>query len=261
MKEDYQKDWPDVNIGFLILSVPKRFVVFLDSNNDLDWKTTDEYDKNISNEEQKALDAIKTRLSSLSHFFRPNLSQEIIIEFNKQLGEALALALNKNYEQAEKMLNLAEEYIHDRQIETSRYLFLKGSLIAGSIVVCLILFIFLTHQCLSTDSFYSILALLLGGLGALFSVILRMGYSFPNYNASKKLHYLEGACRIIAGILSSLFIVLCIKSKVLLFLINHNNTDYHILLLCGFIAGASERLAPSLLTKLPFNYKTLGDNL
>ncbi len=261
MKQDYQKDWPDVNIGFLILSCPKQFVVFLDPENDLDWKTSDSYDKKMSNEERKSLDKITTRLSGLEHFFRPNLSKEIIIEFKKQLGEALALALNKNYEQAEKMLNLAEEYIHDRQIETSRYLFLKGSLIAGFVVVCIILLIFAKHSSLSTDSFYSILALLLGGLGALFSVILRMGYSFPNYNASKKLHYLEGGCRIIAGILSSLFIILCIKSKVLLFLINHDNTDYHILLLCGFIAGASERLAPSLLTKLPFNYKTLGDNL
>ena len=98
--------------------------------------------------------------------------------------------------------------------------------------------------------YYSTLATLIGALGALLSVILRMGKSNLDFNASKKLHYLEGSSRVVAGIISALIVAICIKSGILLPIFAKIESTHIAMILGGLVAGASERFAPSIINKL-----------
>ena len=44
-KQDYDDDWGDLPVKYLVLSFKNKYIVFVDHENDLDWKTSDEFDK------------------------------------------------------------------------------------------------------------------------------------------------------------------------------------------------------------------------
>ena len=77
-----------------------------------------------------------------------------------------------------------------------------------------------------------------------------MGKTILDYNASKKLHYLEGCSKIVAGMISALIVSLCIKTQILLPIFTKIDFANIAMILGGLIAGASERFAPSIINKL-----------
>lgn len=152
------------------------------------------------------------------------------------------------------MVKLAQEYILKRNIEQSRYMFLVscGMTTAISILVAIIFWL-CKEQLISNIGntvFYISLSVLIGSLGALLSVISRMGKTTLDYNASKKLHYLEGSSRVIAGMISAFIVALCIKTGILLPIFTKIESTNIAMVLGGLIAGASERFAPSIINKL-----------
>ena len=254
-KRDYEKDWPGLPIKYLIIASKNKYVVFLDNENDLDWQTSDEFDKReLTFEERIGYNQVKNEIDSAECIPSDNLEEKIVISFKKQLGEALVRAFENDFENANKMVVKAKTFVLKRSIEESRFLFLTSCAVTTFIFMVVFILLWLTKEysvkVLGTTVFYTTLATLIGALGALLSVILRMGKSNFDFNASKKLHYLEGSSRVVAGIISALLVAICIKTGLILPIFSKIESTNLAMILGGLIAGASERFAPSIINKL-----------
>jgi hypothetical protein len=166
----------------------------------------------------------------------------------------LVRAFEKDFENAHKMVVKAKEFVLKRSVEESRFLFLTSCAVTTLISMMTFILLWLTKinsiSLFGETVYFSILASLIGALGALLSVILRMGKSNLDFNASKKLHYLEGSSRVLAGMISALIVAICIKTGILLPIFAKIESTHIAMILGGLIAGASERFAPSIINKL-----------
>ncbi|WP_158991711.1 hypothetical protein [Mucilaginibacter sp. L196] len=256
MQEDgraYEKNWPDLPIRHLILA-DNDFIVFLDNEYDVDWSTTDEFDQRPQTEEEKKqLNYILNEMAHAESYPCHDISKHIIISFKRQIGESLVRAFEKDFENAKLMIKHAQEFIINRNIEQSRYMYLYASAVAalGAAVTGLILWLFRPFLIGLTGDplFFCLLSFLAGVLGAFLSVILRMGKTNLDFNASKHLHYMEAASRIMAGMISGLLIALCIKTGIILPIFSKIQSTHSAMILGGLISGCSERLAPSIIKK------------
>jgi hypothetical protein len=251
---DYEKDWPGLPIKYLIVA-SKEYIVFLDNENDIDWKTSDAFDAQEETPEQiKEYYSVKNEIDSAESTPTNHLDEKVVIGFKRQLGEALVRAFEGDYDNARKMVKLAKDFILKRNIEQSRFMYLVscGATTAVPLSVATVFWLCREQLILNIGNtvFFIVLSVLIGSFGALLSVILRMGKTTLDYNASKKLHYLEGSSRVIAGMISAFIVALCIRTEILLPIFTKIESTNIAMVLGGLIAGASERFAPSIINKL-----------
>lgn len=251
---DYEKDWPGLPIKYLILA-SNEYIVFIDHENDLDWKTSDAFDAiQLPQDSKKSLNHVKNQVASLESIPCNELEENIVINFKRQIGESLVRAFEQDYDNAKHMLTLAKEYITNRNVEQSRFMYLVGS---GSFTLLILVLSGLFWLCrtsiiesIGMTVFYLVAAFLAGSVGAFLSIILRIGKTNMDYNARRKVHYLEAVSRVFAGMISGLLIALCIKSGIIVPAFTKIQSTHIAMVLGGLIAGSSERLAPSIITKL-----------
>lgn len=253
-KQDYETDWPNLPVKYLIISTGD-YIVFIDNENDLDWKTSDRFDPQPKKpEEKKEYYSVKNEIDSAESTPINQLNEKVFISFKRQLGEALVRAFEGDYYNASKMTKLAQAFITKRNIEQSRYMFLIGcgTTTAFATLVAIIFWLCKEQLVLNLGStvFIVALSMFMGSLGALLSVILRMGKTTLDYNANKNLHYLEGSSKVFSGMISALIVALCIKTGVLLPIFKDIESTNIAIVLSGIIAGASERFAPSIINRL-----------
>lgn len=253
-KRDYEKNWSGLPIKFLIVAT-NDYIVFLDDDYDLDWKTSDTFDsKEESEKDKKLYYSVKNEIDCADSTPINHLDDTIVLAYKRKLGEALVRAFEGDYENARAMVKMAQDFIFKRNVEQSRFLFLTSSGMVASITLLIFIILWFNRDFfilnLGQSAFYVTLSSSIGGIGALLSVILRMGKSNIDYNASKKLHYLEGASRIVAGSISALIVSLCIRAQIILPIFNNIESTHIAMVLGGLISGASERFAPSIINKL-----------
>ena len=251
---DYEKDWPGLPINYLILSCDD-FIVFLDNENNVDWKTTDEFDaKKSTKDECSNHNNIMNGIAECESILHDDLDVVVAQKCERQLGEALVQSFRRDYTNAQSMLISAKKYIIDRNSQHSRFLLLKYSGITclGFFVLGVILWLFRSFfiGCIGETVFYVSLSSIAGSIGAYFSIILRMGNVIIDYNATRKLHYWEAFSKIIAGVIAAILISLCVKCKIILNVYNDPSSLHIIMIIAGLVSGASERLAPSIINKL-----------
>ncbi len=241
----------DLDIHYLILRT-NDFTVYLDSELDIDWKTTDEYDARREGD-LASHNKIINRVASLECIPNDHLRTNIRRNYKRMLGEGLARSLKHDYENAMNILDDAEQYIKARNIESARYWQLSTSCFFGilcGLVACLI-WVFRT-QIISISgevALYVFLSSLAGGVGALISIIFRIGNTQITTDAERKLHILEAISRIIGGIISGLIISFFIKLGLFVPVFQKTNGTYLAMVAAGLIAGASERWVPSLIAQ------------
>lgn len=254
MRQDYENDWPNLPIKYLVVAAD-NYIVFLDNENDLDYQTNDAFDAEPLRVEQRAeLNQVKNSIAKAECIPTNQLEERTVINFKRQLGEALVRAFEKDYENARHMVEIAEEYVSNRNIEQSRYMYLTSS---GTTALIFLLMGFLlwllrdfASHYIGKEILFVILAFHAGAFGALLSVILRMGKTNLDYHASRSLHNLEGASRIFAGMISGLLVGLSIKAGILFPIFEKAESTHWAMILGGVLAGASERFAPSIIKKL-----------
>lgn len=253
---DYEITWPGLPIKHLILACDD-FIVFLDPDNDIDWKTTDAYDivrSVLPIDDKTRLNKIKNEISSLESFPTHDLPIKVIVDYKRQLAEALVRTFDFDYDNAERMLLVAKKYIIDRNTDKSRYMYLKASGLITLLVAIIGLIMWLSRVIIVSATgqtvFFVLLAISAGSLGAYLSIIQRIGKANIDYNASKELHYLEASTKIVAGMISALIIALSIKAGILLPIFTKISSTGLAMVLGGLIAGASERLVPSIISKV-----------
>ncbi len=254
---DYEKQWPGLPIKYLILSCDD-FIVFIDHENDLDWKKSDDFSAvKLSDEDTASYNRVMNEISFSENIPCDNLEEKLVLNFKRQLGEALVRNFQHDFINAQRMIDIAAHYITDRNAEKSRFLLLVAcSTVTGIVVGAGVIFWLCRasmQQIFSVTVFYILLAIAAGALGAFLSVILRIGKVELNCHASKALHNMEGATKIFAGMISAFLVALCIKCEIILPVFSNIEATHYAMILGGLIGGAAERLAPSII-------QTLGNN-
>ena len=168
------------------------------------------------------------------------------------LGEAVARLLDvKDVKQAKRVLTYARSYIAARNAENVRLWYLSASGIATLVAGATIWVIWLAREPLHVEPKGIAYALGIGGgaLGAFLSILLRSESVPKDISAGKKLYYAEAIAKVLAGMIGALLVALGIETK--LFFGNViGDPQLALIAMFGIVAGMSERLVPSLVTKV-----------
>jgi len=251
IKQDYEERWPKLNIKHLILYTAD-FIVFIDPNFDVDWETTDEYDLHGPTDLEQH-NAILNRAASLECIPNDHQKENIRLNFKRMIAEGVARSLNHDYANAGKILDDAEIYIRNRNIETARYWQVTSTCLCGvaSAMIILGLWCFRHNLIpfLGSTAFFILIATASGSIGATLSIIIRIGHSSITSEAEKKLHILEAVSKHIGGSISGSIISILIKIGIVVPMFQSINMTDIVMVVGGLIAGASERWVPSLISQ------------
>lgn len=251
---DYNADkWGKLDTLKVLVLDTEHFIVFIDHDNDLDWITSDEYDakghKDISKHHDVVNKIALLECKPLNHF-----DDKTIVNYKRLLGEALSRSLKDDYVKALNILEHAEGYIKDRGSELARkwYLDTAGKTTIIILIVGIYAWMFRVScvEIFGKTAFYLYLSMVSGALGALLSIIFRMGKENLDCLAGKEIHERESIFRIVAGMLSAYLGALLVSADLFLPVFSKVNKTEVALVLIGFIAGMSERFAPSILGKV-----------
>ncbi len=115
-KSNYTDYWRDKIADFVsmyLIRSAEPYVVWLDKNGDIDWMTTDEYDKHGATDQQKH-NAILSNAAVLECAPCHGLTSEAKRHFKRLIGEAIAYNFEDDYNTAQRMLRDAQTYIRAR---------------------------------------------------------------------------------------------------------------------------------------------------
>ncbi|NOS89668.1 MAG: hypothetical protein HOP34_14210 [Methylococcaceae bacterium] len=251
-KEKWEKLHGTMYVKVLVIET-ENYIVFLDPDFDLDWVTTKEYDDKGHDNNTKHND-ILNKVALLECKPTNCFDEKTRLNYKRLLGEALARSLGHDYVRAGNILEKAESYIKERGKELARQWYLDR---AGKTVILFLavgIFAWVFRECvigiIGRTVFILSLAVIAGALGALLSIIFRMGKEGLDCLSGKEAHQLESMYRIIAGMLSALLGALLVQSGIVLPVLSKVNNVEVGTILIGFIAGMSEQFAPSMMQKI-----------
>ena len=172
------------------------------------------------------------------------------------LGEAMARILGDthNNDGAQEVLSEAREYLNARGTENARkwYLIGSGTMCVGFLAIAILL-LFMRAKVVSGawQQFIEVFApATLASLGALISIASRTERINIEPVAGQRIHAFEGAVRVIVGVIGALFVAISIKADILLGIFHSLSQPFLALVVACMVAGASERLVPSLITNM-----------
>ena len=248
---DFWRDKIEKYDSIYLVRSAKSYVVYVDPVGDVDWMTTDEYDQQGAEDQQKH-NAILSDGAVLECTPCHGLSEEAKKHFKRLVGEALSYNFEDDYQTAERMLSEARTYARVRSEEVSRRWYLSASTVMAAVMFALGLAIWFEREPitegLSANFIWLCLAAVAGACGALLSVIWRSGQLKFDSSAGRALHYLEGASRIWASALSGVLVALAVKSEFVLAPLTRGGNTMTVIMLAAFAAGAGERLATSIIS-------------
>lgn len=234
-----------------IIACEPAFIVYLDEDYRIEWSVTEKYET-YSKLYGEVLNKV-AQLEGISEVF--DMAKKQKREYRLLLGAAIGRMLEKEKSEViRQALQTADTYLKDRITETARIWYLSASLL---VTLSLLLFVLLTW--IFQDIFISrfgwltleaILAIWMGALGALISVVSRSNKLSVNVSAGRTIHYVEGATRIVFGMLGALLVILAVKGDLLLGVIASSPNSFFALLAVCLAAGASERIAPSIIKQV-----------
>lgn len=235
-----------------------EFVVFIDKELDLDWECDDKFSKFIDAIPTKA--GLRKTLNSVAMLepIAQNWPDDLKLSAKRLLGEAIVSALEGDSTGAEIAITNASDFLKRKGKQVSRFWILKACLVTGAIAVIagtvdaiarnqVVGFIGQTPFLLS-------LCFFAGCIGAVLFVVLRLGKQ-PNVDstAERHLHYLEGIARIIGGGVAGVLIGGMVKLGLILPIFGKISMETLAMCVAAMIAGASERLAAGIITKVENN--------
>jgi len=242
--------FPKLNkkIGILFIK-DKDFIVFLDDSKDLHWYYSESYGEFPPDYGEVV--AREERLQATSHLVLSEFQCQIMRPY---LGESIARLMDdRNSENARKILDQAESYLEERCRERAKIWYLTGSAVTALLILLLFVGLWLLKPWmipkfgLSEAVFEIFLGIALGPLGAILSVLIRQERITLNTYAGVHIHLFEGAIRAVLGAIGALLTALAVKANLLLGAINKAEGSLLMLCVVCLIAGASERLVPSLI--------------
>jgi hypothetical protein len=245
-----------------LVFVCDEFIVFVDDENDVDWYTSTNYDANRP-EDTKAQNDILSLAAAIETTPCQHMSESVRVNFKRLIGEGIARALQEDYSNARAILKRAETFVMLRSQEQSRYWYVTASGTAGAVMTLLFIVLWIFRvpviENLGATAFRAVLAAAAGAMGATLSIIMRMGKLQLDCLSGKPLHYVEGVSRVAAGALSGLLVFLAVESGQLLPMLLKSAGGHIAILFAAIAAGASERWAPSIVSKFEGTGNRLND--
>ncbi|MDD6071903.1 MAG: hypothetical protein PUC12_14000 [Clostridiales bacterium] len=234
------------NIKYLIRYSEKRYIIFVDSENDLDWEV-----KNDDDMKSESVQSILKKINILIH--NPavmQLTKEMKVHYMGLLGEALAAVLEGESDNPDELLSEAENYLKGRECEITRLWIVKDSLI-----ICLIaLIIYIGVNCIaigkSGDLVQYSLALFWGLIGGMASLLQHAGRIQYTCGAGKKLIWYEVLSRLFISMISAVIVLKAYDVGLVFASFKETAQSESVQVLLCIVAGFSERFAPSLVEKI-----------
>lgn len=253
---DYPERWKHHSVGKLVRRT-KNYIVHIDAkNNRLDWETSASHDQRQESDpayDKSKYNSVHCDVAMLEARPCLGLDQCVIDEFRTLLGEALVCAFENDYGTANKMVASAAAYIDARSQEKSRIWYLAACLwTAGPSALFAVIFSINKDALViafGPTLYWAFLAALAGAIGALFSVILRIGRLSVDCASGKSLHCLEGFSRILAGTISGTFVAVSFYSGIFFPAVVQAERAHYAVILLAMISGIAERSAVSLIAK------------
>lgn len=240
-------------------------VIFVDDDLDLDWEADGQLSEQV---DQDPLRAAFTKIISGIAALEPiahNWPDDLKLTSKRLLGEALASVFRKDPTGGEAALQSASKYVKTKSRQVSRYWTLQACFVVGLIsavagLVEVSLRVKVTDV-IGTTAFLLSLCFWAGCVGALLFVVMRFGKQ-PRVDstAEKHLHYLEALARIVGGGIAGVLVGGMVKLGLILPVFGQTGMETLAMCAAAMIAGASERLAAGIVTKVENNETTKLDN-
>jgi hypothetical protein len=249
----YVSLWPACDVRHLILS-SNTFIVFLDCDLDVDWCTSEKYDEADTEDHTRERNEILIRAAMLECVPNDHQRESVRLNFKRMVGEAVARALERDYDSAKKVLEQARSYIEARNVEKARYWQLCTACTLGLLCGVSGLMMWWSRdyfiRAWGEPAYFLVMAGGAGAIGAVLSRIFRLGRRSPTSEAPKALHMLEAASKVLAGCFSGLLAAGSVEIGLVLSLASGSGQKYATMLVVAMASGASERLAPSIIARL-----------
>jgi hypothetical protein len=235
-----------------------EFVVFIDKELDLDWECDDKFDAFIDAGTAKA--ALRKILNGVA-LLEPtaqNWPDDLKLAAKRLLGEAIVSILEGDVAGAENAIANAQNFLKRKSRQVSRYWTLRACLITGGVAAAIgVVEAIARNQIvgyIGQTLFLLSLCFCAGCIGAVLFVVLKFGKQ-PNADstAERHLHYLEGVARIVGGGIAGVLVGSMVRLGLILPVIGHSNMENLAMFAASLLAGASERLAAGIITKVENN--------
>ena len=234
-----------------------RFIVYLDEDLVVEWACVDHF--GLTPEVGRVFNRV-AELTALPITHFPSQDQ---LAFRYFLAEAVARVLRDrdnvpptkrneaaDAEAGQDALDRALTFYTARNAEISRGWYLEASTVAAGSVIAAVFTLWLVspyvHGFFGKRLFDIIMGAGAGGAGALLSVLIGARNYTPDTSTAQRIHWFQGAARILAGTLGAVIVALAIKGNLLLGQFAPNSDLF--LFVC-MAAGWSERLVPNLIER------------
>jgi len=233
-----------------LISCDKNYIVYLDDKNGVQWSWNDAY-----GDDPPDFAEVASKIGLLETLSATQLTGKQNELLERILAEGMARIVGeKDQSKATETLEKAEAYLRTRGGENARIWYLTGCSVMAflTMVIGCLLWLFrgpLTPT-VGNGALEVLIGACLGCLGAFLSVLYRSTKILVEPAAGRKIHYVEGAARGLAGSLGALLIAFAVKANLVLGIIKSNAYALPALLLICFIAGWSEKLVPSFIGRV-----------
>ncbi len=222
-----RKNFSDIcseNISYLIEYSEGEYIIYLDSDGDLDWEFTDDYIKTVGSEKVSNTIARFTLIQKhpAIRAFETNQRKDILI----LLGVGLANC--NEQESCNAIHRTALEQLRTLEIETTRKWIIEYEL--GIIIFALVMLIFQNYFPFFMRDIMKCCCM--GMIGNVLSVFLNTGKINCSCSTGRISIFFECISKCIIGVISSIVIYFAIKSKILLYLENVVDNSYLMDLFC-----------------------------
>lgn len=224
------------------------YIVFIDYENDLDYIDSRER-KGWSDKDKEKFTGYIAKLQKAEAAPALSLTEKQILTFKRKLGTGYVLALQRNWQDIDKVINEAQSYLQHRNTESARRKFLEAGGLIAFIFAVIGLILYLND---SDNKWYY--GIIFGVLGAYTSIWSRYGKLIFTGLASSWLHYLEAVSRLFIGVTFAVVAMFAIKCGLIFSQIG-SEIEIYAYSLASFAASFSERFIPSLIEKF------VNDNL
>ncbi len=249
--------WPDLPVKHLVYFRDHpddgAYIVFVDYEGDLDWRRDDKAEAFTKNGQYDChVSEVQNEVSALEPLVR-NWPKDVKFSAKRILGEALARVFRCDRDNALQALAKAKKFITNKSREVSRYWTLQAC--TGAAALAAVFGVVAVWQSATLTAAFGqtpyllFLAACAGAIGALLSVILRLGKLSFDASAERRLHFAEGVTRILAGGISGILVGALVKLGVFLPVFSQSGLTITAVCAAALIAGASERLAPTIIAK------------
>lgn len=238
-------------IGNLIIS-ERGYIVFLDVDTNVHWSCNKEY----RNMMPDGYGSILSRVGVLESESVLLVSKKKRVLVRRLLGESIARLFEdrKDTKGSDRILDKAEKLMKDIGDTSSKIWYMGGSAFMGLAGLLLMILAVWAKACIEKffgpGSFELVMGSLCGAPGAVIFVAYRAESINMNYAMGFRIHFFEGVLRGFVAVIGALIVALGVKADIIGGFATKTIDPLLITMLMCLASGASERLLPSLISKL-----------